>query len=563
MTISAIRRLSRACRTSAAAIALWASTTAVCSALDPIPSNFAEFNTSVAGYQDYFEGDTLNAGWSVYGNGTWGLSGDGYLLASSGTTDPSKLLYNGPAYNATVQNVLAMVRVTAFGPNGDIGSRAGVTSVSNTTTGHGIDYIYYGNGNGIQKSEFLNDFIAHGPTAVTPDRALNTDYWVRLLHEPNKAAGGDPAFDGANDAFAKIWPADGTTPEPANYQYSWNSNDTRSGLAGLMIGHDNISKMEVGYTLIQAAGLPNISVGTYVPPIPPDPPPATIPSSLGNYGRTVRASSPVAFWRLETNVSPPTDSASAAGFPQFGPQNGIYQNFNPENLGQPGPRPTDLVNGLPLLGFSPNNYAADFQGAASGGNDVALFADDGTLNMAPGGAFTLEAWVKGSPTQETGAPIIAKGDGAIEQFTVDVVGNNYRFYVRDGANPGDARVLQSSVGPNDSWQHVVAVFDAAEGYMRLYVNGVQAPGAIPVPPSTIIDNLHDISVGSRQSGADRYDFNFDGLIDEVAVYKYALPETEIVAHFQAAFVPEPSSFMLVGIGLALCGGVYVRKNRRK
>jgi hypothetical protein len=228
-----------------------------------VPRNFAEYNTTVNGYQDRFEDVALNPGWTAYGSGTWTQNGDGYLHATSGSTDPSKLLYSGAAYNGTVQNVLAMVRVTAFGSNGDTGARAGVSSVSSPTAGHpgeGINYIFYGNGNGIQKSEFLNDYIAHGPVAITPTRAVGVDYWVRLLHHPNRPAGGDPAFNGANDAFAKIWPADGTTPEPTSYQFSWNSNDTRSGLAGLNIGFDSTTKMDVGYVLIQAAGLPSTEV---------------------------------------------------------------------------------------------------------------------------------------------------------------------------------------------------------------------------------------------------------------------------------------------------------------
>jgi hypothetical protein len=228
-----------------------------------VPHNFAEYNTTVNGYQDAFDNTTLNPAWTAVGTGTWTQNGDGYLHASSGGTDPSKLLYNGAAYNGSVQNVLAMVRVTAFSSNGDTGARAGVASVSSPAAAHpgeGINYIFYGNGNEIQKTEFLNDYIAHGPTTVTTTRTVGTDYWVRLLHEPNKSAGSDPLFNGVNDSFAKIWPADGVTPEPTTYQYSWASNDTRTGLAGLSIGFDNLTKMDVGYILIQASGLPSTQV---------------------------------------------------------------------------------------------------------------------------------------------------------------------------------------------------------------------------------------------------------------------------------------------------------------
>lgn len=291
------------------------------------------------------------------------------------------------------------------------------------------------------------------------------------------------------------------------------------------------------------------------------PPAPVTPSGLGNYGSTVLASSPLAYWRLETNDSPPTDSANVPGFPQAGAQNGVYQNISPYNLGQPGPRPSDSIGGLPLVGFSPNNHAVHFQGNRDGGNDVALFADDGTLNMSVGGAFTLEAWVKGSPTQEDGAAIFAKGfGGGNEQFAVDVVGGAYRFFAWNGQVPNTPTVLQTQARPNNEWQQIVAVMDIAEGVMQVYLNG-DLVGSV-APPATIVDNLHDLSVGAReQSAVSGYTHNFDGLIDEVAVYAYPLSAAQIRGHYDAAFVPEPSSVCLMVVaGVALIG---VRRARRR
>ena len=109
-------------------------------------------------------------------------------------------------------------------------------------------------------------------------------------------------------------------------------------------------------------------------PVEPPEPVEITPAGLGNYGTTVLGSSPVAFWRFETNVDAILDSADAPDLPQSGPQNGVYQDISIRDLGQPGPRPSDLVNGQPLLGFDPNNHAVNFQGNGKGGNDVALFA---------------------------------------------------------------------------------------------------------------------------------------------------------------------------------------------
>ena len=46
-------------------------------------------------------------------------------------------------------------------------------------------------------------------------------------HEPNAAAQG-----GVNDVFAKIWPADGSAPEPAAWQLSWDYTPTRTTRTG-------------------------------------------------------------------------------------------------------------------------------------------------------------------------------------------------------------------------------------------------------------------------------------------------------------------------------------------
>jgi hypothetical protein len=232
-----------------------------------IPTNFAEYGTAVNGYQDQFTGTALDVGWTVYGGITTSVSG-GYLHVSGATTDPSKIMYTGASYDGVTQNVLAMIKVTSTSGTND--SRVGV-STSNTTAGQGMNLMFRG-APSFSNVAFLNDFIAHGPqnTFTWQQDVL---YWMRTLHAPNKTGGTDPAFNGVNDCFGKVWPADGTTPEPTNYQFSWASNDSRSGFAGLQTGatYGNAT-FDVGYVLIQAAGLPSINVGPVVPPTPPEAP---------------------------------------------------------------------------------------------------------------------------------------------------------------------------------------------------------------------------------------------------------------------------------------------------
>jgi hypothetical protein len=247
----------------------------------PIPTNFAEYGTTVNGFQDQFEGASLDPAWTLVGGATASVSG-GYLHASGATTDPSKLLYTGASYDGITQNVLALIRVNSTSGGSD--SRVGV-SVSNTTGGQGMSLMFRG-APSYSIVSFLNDFVAHGPQNSFAWQT-GTLYWMRCLHEMNKT-GSDALFNGANDIFGKVWPADGTTPEPAGYMWAWTSNDSRSGFAGIQTGSNfATAAFDVGYVLIQASGLPSINVGPVTPPTPPNAPTNLVANYASGSGVTL------------------------------------------------------------------------------------------------------------------------------------------------------------------------------------------------------------------------------------------------------------------------------------
>jgi hypothetical protein len=80
---------------------------------------------------------------------------------------------------------------------------------------------------------------------------------MRLRQEPNANAG-------TNDVFAKVWLADGVTPEPTDWQLTWNyvpTRTVRTGFAGITGSSINgVSHFDVDYVLIKADGLPSIKV---------------------------------------------------------------------------------------------------------------------------------------------------------------------------------------------------------------------------------------------------------------------------------------------------------------
>ncbi|MBN2507855.1 MAG: lamin tail domain-containing protein [Verrucomicrobia bacterium] len=216
----------------------------------------ADVGTTVAGFQDDFEGDSLNPNWAVRGQNVYSVSG-GLLHVSSATGDPNHLLYELAGYDTSIQEVLARIRVTSFG-SGDP-ARAGVAACVEIGTSQGINLHFRDEPNpGQRHMEFLDDArewaVEYGLSWQN-----HAWYWLRLRHEPNAASQG-----GLNDVFGKIWLADGTQAEPSAWQMAWNYTPTRSartGCAGIAAGSlGGVSEFDVDYVLIKASGLPSIWV---------------------------------------------------------------------------------------------------------------------------------------------------------------------------------------------------------------------------------------------------------------------------------------------------------------
>ena len=223
------------------------------------PFSPADAGTTVSGFQDDFSGASLGSGWVVRGANVYSVA-NGILHIASPNSDPNHLLYEVPGYNTSTQEVLVRIRVTGFSPGQY--SRGGIGVGVDAATSSGINFTFRdGNYEGQvgKHTAFLDDFRAWGPGQDFVWQP-NVWYWLRVRQEPNNQGG-------ANDVFGKIWLADGTVAEPANWQLFWDyvpSRSARTGFAGLLAGSsasgDGYSEFDVDYVLIKAAGLPSIVV---------------------------------------------------------------------------------------------------------------------------------------------------------------------------------------------------------------------------------------------------------------------------------------------------------------
>lgn len=228
---------------------------------------------------------------------------------------------------------------------------------------------------------------------------------------------------------------------------------------------------------------------------------------------------PLAYWRLG-------EAAGTTAYDSVGQLNGTYFNTT---LKQGGYSVVDTDTAA-LFGGT-NSYVGLISGLPGSGID---FAGTNT-------SFTLELWAKGGSGQPDESTLIAKGTGAEgttanEQFSIDIASGKYRFFTR--GNNNTLYSADATVGPNDSWQHIVAVYDQsnpASPELRLYVNG-ELSDSSPGRPQGLRASSAPVSIGSKRLGnSPGYDGSFDGIIDEVVIYDTILSDSDISTHFAAAY----------------------------
>ncbi|MCZ7635785.1 MAG: immunoglobulin domain-containing protein [Verrucomicrobia bacterium] len=195
--------------------------------------------------------------------------------------------------------------------------------------------------------------------------------------------------------------------------------------------------------------------------------------------------------------------------------------------GQPGFYTSDSGVGI-TLGQSTAPFqlgsAALFDGLAG------TYVDLGLLH--PGDSVTVEAWFNLAADAPAGTwhAIVARWDGSyeIDVNNADVANFVYRY----GDNVFGS-VASSGPIVRGTWNHLVGVFDAAEGVATLYLNGAQGTtGTVAGPLQNLGPSPDRVLIGASRSGLPRRSIS-KGLIAQVAVYARPLTTAQVTAHYQA------------------------------
>ena len=314
--------------------------------------------------------------------------------------------------------------------------------------------------------------------------------------------------------------------------YRWYTNGVQVGGAGAF----NAASSSISFTNLQAAtgptnfscivsnGFGEVTVTWY---------PTYLTTPTAGYPQAVLSSLPFDFWRLNESDNNGGNKGSVCHDYNSG-NNGVYTNMDLGETGYDSSEPTETAA---LFG----TYSAQYSYAGR------IHGPDFAAPSGSNAEFSVEAWAEGF-ADNAGSPVATEGTFNVnEEFSLGSSTNSttlYQFYVR-GAN-GTLYKAVSSIPVNDfAWHYLAGVCDQANGVLTLYVDGkVAATTSIPAGAG-IIEASAPLTIGAGiSSGQADYGtssaLEFDGYVDDVATYKYALSAGQVVNHYSAVpgnFVP--------------------------
>ena len=254
-----------------------------------------------------------------------------------------------------------------------------------------------------------------------------------------------------------------------------------------------------------------------------------------NYRELLLADKPVAYWRFDNldECCTPSETHEA-----------LRANAGANvSLTEAGPRPP----AFPL--FPEENTAADFTGYA---RDTYLRVKDpgakSVFDFENGDTITLEAWVQchalpdgrnvyivgkgrtglpGNPSDNQNWALRLRGQG-------ELACASFLFRDREGSGENGWHRWTSTSGfqPGDAWHHVVVSYKFGEPKsIRSFINGEEVKGAWDMGGASatapVVDN-DEVWIGGAMGGAPQA--QFPGRIDELAIYRAALPAGQVALH---------------------------------
>ncbi|MGA2915788.1 MAG: LamG domain-containing protein [Sedimentisphaerales bacterium] len=174
-------------------------------------------------------------------------------------------------------------------------------------------------------------------------------------------------------------------------------------------------------------------------------------------------------------------------------------------------------------------------------------ANDAALEFNKNSSFTISCWVKPRGTQHSGWIIdkmrVNRQYGTFGYWLGYGAASGHFNFAAESSNQGTTNAISpNGSAPAGSWYHVVCVYDNTQ--MSIYLDGVQrAANTFTYNTGTTVPD-GPMGIGAWLVDSQTSDY-FDGLIDDVRVYNYALDANE-VAELYAEGEPNLQSIEIAG-----------------
>ena len=253
----------------------------------------------------------------------------------------------------------------------------------------------------------------------------------------------------------------------------------------------------------------------------------------------------VSYWRLSelsTGGTTAKDSVPPANNP---PHDGTYMNVPGISLGEKGALE-------PIK--HPDDKAAEFLGTQG------YVQVDYDALRNPGGSFSVEVWMRPAGNETTPQVVIGSYEldplgKVVRGFVLDMLRDQTPLRVRARLGNGTGfSSIEANLGDgseHDGWRHVVMTYSQAGKSLMLYVNAddgkpdAQQPGttnsapvdyqAVPLGATTPLriaaGQPEQVVAGGGAPVVAGPTYFFHGRLDEVALYRDALPGTDVRKHW--------------------------------
>jgi hypothetical protein len=129
--------------------------------------------------------------------------------------------------------------------------------------------------------------------------------------------------------------------------------------------------------------------------------------------------------------------------------------------------------------------------------------------------FTAGAWINPDTLPGSAARFLAKYDaGTAGEWFLDIDSTGKIDFLRECGTYGTSSTVTVSTG---TWSHIVGVYDGSN--LNIYLNGKLVN--TKADSCSISNTAVDLTIGAGDNGANSEN-NFDGRIDSVVLYNYAL-----------------------------------------